>query len=346
MRRTNYHLLFTTVLLGCATCTGCSGCGGGGQRLDGAGSSFVDPMMQEWASIYEKDKGVKINYQSRGSGAGIDMMTGQEVDFGCSDSPLNDNQLAKAKAKNGDVIHVPLCMGAIVPIYNVPGDPELHFTGEVLADIYLGNVKKWNDPEIVKLNPGAKLPDLEIAVVRRSDSSGSTFIWTDYFTKVSKKWDKGASTAVEWPVGVGQKGNDNVAGHVKRTEGAIGYVELIYALKNDIKFGTVKNQTGKDIKADTKSVTAAAAGFADKIPDDLRYSLTNAPGEDSYPISGTVWAILYVKQPPDKGKKLKDFLTWATHEGQKETAKLHYAALPEELVKKVEGKLALIETGK
>ncbi len=324
---------------------GCWGSGTTNPRLDGAGSTFVDPMMQAWSAAYKKEKKVEVNYQAKGSGAGINMMTEREVDFGCSDAPLNDEQLAKATAAGGDVVHIPLCMGAIVPAYNLPGITDLTFDGRVLMDIYLGKIKHWNDKALAKLNPDVKLPDKEIAVAFRSDSSGSTYILTDYFTKIDKEaWTPGRSTAIKFPIGTGNKGTDAVAGFVKGNEGAIGYVELIYALTNKITYAKMINREGKGIKADMKSVTAAAAG-AD-IPDDLRYSITNAPGEDAYPIAGTVWALVYVKQPAEKAKPLTDFLTWVTHDGQKLCETLHYAALPPVLVKKIEAKLAKIQASK
>jgi phosphate transport system substrate-binding protein len=340
------HAIRVLILAACglvgAGCGGDQGKGGGVKRLEGAGSSFVDPMMQEWASAYKKEKGVTINYQSKGSGGGISMMTGKEVDYGCSDAPLNPEQTDKAKEVGGEVIHVPLCMGGIVPAYNLEGVSDLIFSGPVLMNIYLGKIKSWNDPTLAKLNPGKKLPDKKISVCFRSDSSGSTDILTDYFTKVDNEaWTPGRGTAIKFPVGTGAKNTSGVAGFVKDTPGSIGYVELIYALKNDIPYGSVVNKKGKAVLADMKTVTAAAANA--KIPDDLKYSITNADGEDAYPIAGTVWAILYVKQPAEKGKALYDFLYWVTHDGQKMCDRLHYASLPAELVKKVEKKLALFE---
>jgi phosphate transport system substrate-binding protein len=322
------------------------GCGGSGKRpLQGAGSTFVDPIMQVWASAYKEDKGVTVNYQAKGSGAGISMMTGREVDFGCSDAPLNDEQLATAKEQGGEVIHIPLCMGGIVPAYNLPNLPDLVFSGEVLMNIYLGKITSWDDPALAKLNPMKKLPKLDISVAYRSDASGSTYILTDYFVKIDKDaWTPRRGTTIKFPVGTGSKGTDGVAGFVKQNKGAIGYVELIYAMKSGIPYGSVINAAGNPIKADMKSVTAAAA-TAD-IPDDLRYSITNAPGKDAYPIAGTVWAIVYVKQPARKVEPVRDFLTWITHDGQKLTSKLHYAPLPEVVVKKIDDKLKKIEAGK
>jgi phosphate transport system substrate-binding protein len=323
------------------------GCGSGGKTINGAGSTFVEPMMQEWASIYDKEKGIHVNYQGKGSSSGIGEMTEKRIDFGCSDAPFNDEQLATAKKNGGDVVHIPLCMGAIVPAYNLPGDLDIVFSGDTLIDIYVGKITDWNDEALKKLNPkiADRLPSKKISVAYRSEGSGSTYILTDYFTKVNKTaWTPGRGTAIKFPVGTGSKGTDGVAGYVKATEGAIGYIELIYALKNDIKFGAVVNGAGKTIKADLKSVTAAAATA--EIPDDLRYSITNAPGDEAYPIAGTVWAIVYVKQPADKMQPVVDFLRWATHVGQKHCEKLHYAALPEGLVKKIDEKLKMVEAAK
>jgi phosphate transport system substrate-binding protein len=332
-------------LAACASLFGL-GCSGDGKRpLQGAGSTFVDPIMQEWASVYKKEKGVTVNYQAKGSGAGISMMTNKEVDFGCSDAPLNEEQIATAKEKGGEVIHIPLCMGGIVPAYNLPDLPDLVFSGEVLMKIYLEKITSWDDPELVKLNPMKKLPKEKISVAYRSDASGSTYILTDYFMKIDKEaWTPRRGTTIKFPVGTGSKGTDGVAGFVKQNKGAIGYVELIYALKNDIPYGSVINAAGNPIKADMKSVTAAAATA--EIPDDLRYSITNAPGKDAYPIAGTVWAIVYTKQPARKAEPVREFLTWVTHDGQKLTEKLHYAPLPEVVVKKIDDKLKKIEAGK
>lgn len=322
------------------------GCGGDRKsRLEGAGSTFVDPIMQEWASLYKKDRGVTINYQAKGSGAGIGMMTSREVDFGCSDAPLNEEQFGEAKEKGGEVIHIPLCMGAIVPAYNLPDMPDLIFSGPVLMQIYLGKITSWDDDQLVKLNPGKKLPKMDISVAYRSDASGSTYILTDYFMKIDEQaWTPRRGTTIKFPLGTGSKGNDGVAGFVKQSPGAIGYVELIYALKSDIPFGKIINKAGKPIKADMKSVTAAAATV--KVPDDLRYSITDAPGKDAYPIAGTVWAIVYTKQPARKAPLVRDFLTWITHDGQKHTEALHYAPLPEGVVRKIDEKLKKIEASK
>jgi len=311
-------------------------------RLNAGGSSFVYPIMSQWASEYGAAKHVQVNYQSVGSGAGIQQMTAKTFDFGCSDGPMNEEQLGKAKATGGDVVHIPLVMGAVVPAYNLPEVKEpVNFSGSVLADIFLGKITKWNDKAIKKLNPGIKLPDEAIAVVHRSDGSGTSYIFTDYLSKVSPEWKTkvGTATSVNWPAGEGQKGNEGVAGQVRRMPGAIGYIELIYALQNDIQYGAVQNSSGKFVRGSLESVTAAANGALANIPDDLRYSITNAPGEGSYPISGTTWAILYVNQPKDKGQQIVEFLRWVTHGGQQDTMALHYAALPSGLVARLDKKL-------
>jgi phosphate transport system substrate-binding protein len=343
--------LLALALLGCGGGRlGDDGGGGGSSvtRLNGAGATFIFPLMSKWVAEYEKAKGVQVNYQSIGSGGGIQQMTAQTVDFGCSDAPMNDEQLKKAKESAGEVVHIPLAMGAAVAAYNLDAVKEpLVFDGTVLADIFLGKITKWNDPALKKLNPDAPLPDMDIAVVHRSDGSGTTYIWVDYLCKVNDEWAKkvGRGTSVNWPVGVGMKGNEGVSGQVARTAGSIGYIELIYALQNKIAFGVVKNREGVPIKASLESVTAAAAASLDKIPDDLRYSLTNALGKDSYPISGTNWGLIYVNQPKDKGKAVVDFLRWCTHEGQEFCAGLHYAKLPKVLVERLEKKLESVKVG-
>jgi phosphate transport system substrate-binding protein len=318
------------------------GCGESKPRLDGAGSSFIDPLMQEWASTYQKAKGVGLNYQMGGSGAGIKMMTAKEVDFGCSDAPLNEEQLKAANDSNGEVIHVPLAMGAVVLAYNLDGVPELTLDGPTLIGIFTGKITSWDDAAIAKLNPDAKLPKEKITVAYRSDASGTSYIFTDYLSSIDKSaWTPGKGTAPKFETGSGHKGNAGVAGAVKATRGSIGYVELIYALKNDISYAKITNARGKAIKPDLKSVVAAAATA--QIPDDLRYSIVNAPGDEAYPIAGTVWALVFTKQPAAKAKQVKDFLWWATHEGQDKMEALHYARLPEALVKKIEAKLELIK---
>jgi phosphate transport system substrate-binding protein len=351
MRRLSRFWFWGLALL-CAT--GCSGCNDGdkkgnlveGGRLNGAGATFIYPMMSKWQKEYEKAKGVEVDYQSIGSGGGIKQMTAQTVDFGCSDGPMNDGQLKEAKAVGGDVIHIPLVMGAVVPAYNLPGVKEqLKFTGPVLADIYLAKITAWNDPAIAKLNPGAELPATKIVVVHRSDGSGTTYVFVDYLCKVSPEWDKkvGRGTSVNWPTGLGEKGNELVAGQVKRSEGAIGYIELTYALQNYIKYGSVQNKEGVFVSADLKSVAAAADASLKDIPDDLRYSITDAAGKESYPISGTSWGLAYTNVKGGKSKAVRDFFHWCTHEGQEFCAGVHYARLPQRLVERVEKRLELIK---
>jgi phosphate transport system substrate-binding protein len=325
----------------------CAGCSSDKKGLAGAGASFVDPMMSKWAKEYEKAHKIQVNYVSKGSAGGIADMTDKLVDFGCSDGPMTEEELKKAKGINGDVVHIPLVMGAVAIAYNLEEakDVQLKFTGPVLADIYLHKIKKWNDPAIQKLNPDVKLPDKEIVVVQRSDGSGTTYIFTDYLCKISPDWEKkvGKGTTVTWPTGIGAPKNDGVAGQVKRSAGSIGYLELTYALQNKIAYAALENKDGKLIVPSLASVTAAARESLKDIPEDLRYSITNAPGADSYPISGTTWAITYVNHPRGKAKEVREFLHWCTHDGQAFAEALHYSRLPEELVKRIEKKLELIK---
>jgi phosphate transport system substrate-binding protein len=316
------------------------------ERLNGSGASSIMPVMTRWAAAYKKAKGDEIDYTATGSGTGVKQMLDKKTDFACTDAPLNDEQLSEAKDNGGNVVHVPLVLGAVVPIYNVAGvNKPLNFTGPVLADIYMGKITKWNDPALAKLNPGAKLPDQEMAVTRRADASGTTFIFTHYLSRVSRDWNTqiGADAAPKWSAGTGAKGNAGVAEVVAKTAGAIGYVELAYALgQKDLQFGNVQNKDGRFVRADLESITAAAASLKD-LPDDLRFALTNAPGKEAYPICGATWAVAYVKQPRDKARALADFLTWATHDGQKALKELHYAPLPKGLVERAEKKIALLQ---
>ncbi len=342
------RVLVTALVFGTLTAAGCGG-GGPATRLNGGGATFVYPMMSKWASEYEKARGVQVNYQSIGSGGGIQQMTGKTFDFGCTDGPMNDEQLHKAGEVGGDVVHIPLVLGAVVPAYNLAEVKEpLTFSGPVLADIYLGKIRKWNDRALQDLNPKVRLPALDIGVVHRSDGSGTTYIWADYLAKVSAEWGKrvGVATSVDWPCGEGAKGNEGVSGRVKATPGALGYVELIYALQNDIPFGAVLNREKVAVTPDLKSVTAAADNALKDIPEDLRYSITDAPGKDSYPISGTDWAVIYVRQPADKGQAVVDFLRWCTHDGQQFCEGLKYARLPKGLVERLEKKLDAVRVGK
>ncbi len=302
-------------------------------QINGAGATFPYPIYSKWFSEYNKvHPDVQINYQSIGSGGGIRQLTNRTVFFGATDGPMTNDQLLAAPGK---ILHFPTVLGADVPVYNIPGvDEELKFTGPLLADVFLGKITKWNDPAIGKLNPGVKLPATDIVVCHRSDGSGTTYIWVDYLSKVSPEWKKqvGVATSVNWPVGIGGKGNEGVAGLVKQTPGAIGYVELIYALQNKIDFGTVQNMAGEFVRASLDSVTKAAAATKGKMPPDFRVSITNAPGAGVYPISSFTWLLFY-ESPKDKraARTMTDFMRWALHDGQKYCADLGYAPLPEEV---------------
>jgi len=308
----------------------------GQTTLNGAGATFPNPMYSKWFSEYHKQHSdVQVNYQPIGSGGGIRQVTAGTVDFGASDMPMTDKQLQEAKSK---ILNIPTVLGAVVPAYNIPGvNGEVKFTSEALAEIFLGKISKWNDKAITGSNPGLNFPDKDIIVVHRSDGSGTSFIWTDYLSKVSADWKSqvGADTSVRWPIGVGGKGNEGVAGSIRQLSGAIGYVELIYAVQNNIPYGSVRNSSGAFIKASLESVTAAAAS-APNMPADFRVSITNAPGKDAYPISSFTWLLIPVQSKDQaKGKMLADFLNWMVTDGQKMTAALSYAPLPENVVVKV-----------
>jgi phosphate ABC transporter phosphate-binding protein len=339
------RLAATTLLLLAAAMA--DGCGGGKPRLNGAGSTFVYPLMSKWAAEYNKAKGVEVNYQSIGSGGGIRQMTARTADFGCTDAPMNEEELKEARNAGGEVFHIPLVLGAVVPAYNLPEVKEpLVFSGLVLAEIYLGKIKKWNDKALQDLNPNVTLPDTAIGVVHRSDGSGTTYVWVDYLAKVSDEWkgQVGVANAVKWPAGEGAKGNEGVSGRVKAAPGTIGYIELTYALQNRIDYGLVKNREGAPVKPDHKSIQAAADNGLKDPPDDLRFSITNTGGRDSYPICGTVWAVLFVNQPAGKGQHVVDFLRWVTHDGQEFCEGLDYVKLPRGLVEVVEKKLDAVKT--
>ena len=306
----------------------------GQTTLNGAGATFPYPIYSKWFSEYHKlHSDVEINYQSIGSGGGIRQVTAGTVDFGASDMPMTDKQLQESKTK---ILNLPTVLGADVPAYNVPGVGELKFTPAALAGIFLGKITKWNDKALTSANPGVNLPDKEIIVVHRSDGSGTTFIWTDYLSKVSPEWKSqvGSDTSVKWPTGMGGKGNEGVAGFVRQLQGSIGYVELIYAIQNNIQYGSVRNSAGNFVKASLESVTAAA-GSAPRMPADFRVSITNAPGKDAYPISSFTWLLIPMpSKDPAKGKILADFLNWMVSDGQKMTSALAYAPLPENVVAK------------
>jgi phosphate ABC transporter phosphate-binding protein len=333
--------------------TGCSGSNNNSRKLSGSGSTFIKPIMDKWIEAYTKAKSdLEINYQGTGSTAGIKQMSDQAVDFGCTDAFMTAEQLQLAVKRGGEVVHIPLVLGAIVPAYNLKEvDQPIRFSGEVLAGIFLGEITKWNDPALQKLNEGVMLPDLNIAVVHRTEGSGSTFLFTSYLQKVSGAWQQsgvGAGTTVKWKTGTGEQGNPGVVGFLSQTEGSIGYVELYYALlkKDEIQFGAVQNRDGKFIRADLQSVTAAADNCLrdnKRISDDLNIDLLDASGAESYPIGGTTWAVLYSDQDEQCGKVLVDFLTWAVHEGQKYNESMHYARLPEALVKRIDEKLRKIK---
>ncbi len=302
--------------------------------INGAGATFPYPIYSKWFDAYAKvDPSVRFNYQSIGSGGGQKQILAQTVDFGASDGPMSDENLAKAPSK---LLHIPTVAGAVVITYNLPGNPTLKLDGEAIAGIFLGKIKKWNDPKIMVLNSGANLPDQEIVVVHRSDGSGTTFIFTDYLSKVSSEWKEkvGNNTSVNWATGLGGKGNEGVAGQVKQTTGALGYVELIYAVQNKMSYADLKNAAGEFVKATLESVTAALSTA--QIPDDFRFSMTNAPGKDAYPISGATWLLIYEQQKDaTKGKKLVEFLKWAEKDGEKMAKDLNYAPLPETLQERV-----------
>jgi phosphate transport system substrate-binding protein len=308
----------------------------GQTTLNGAGATFPYPMYSKWFSDYHKlHPDIEINYQSIGSGGGIRQVLAGTVDFGASDGPMTDEQLKEAKIK---ILHIPTVLGADVPAYNIPGvTQELKFTPDVLADIFLGKINSWNDARITKANPGVNLPNQPILVIHRSDGSGTTYIWTDYLSKVSPEWQSqvGKGTSVKWPVGLGGKGNEGVAGLIRQMQGAIGYIELIYAVKNNITYGSVRNQGGEFVKASLDSVTAAAASVKN-MPADFRVSITDAPGKDAYPISSFTWLLIPTQAKEQaKGKIIADFLTWMVNDGQKMTADLSYAPLPASVAAKV-----------
>lgn len=314
-------------------------------QINGAGATFPYPIYSKWFSEYNKlHPSVEINYQSIGSGGGIRQITNQTVFFGATDGPMTNDQLLAAPSK---ILHFPTVLGADVPVYNIPNvNAELKFTGPLLADIFLGKVTKWNDPAIQKLNTGVSLPSTDITVVHRSDGSGTTYIWVDYLAKVSPAWKTrvGVNTSVNWPTGVGGKGNEGVAGLVSQTPGSIGYVELIYALQNKIAYGSVQNLSGEFVRASEQSVTAAAGAAAGKMPLDFRVSITNAEGKGVYPVSSFTWLLLY-ESPKDKAqaKVMLDFVKWALTDGQKFAGPLGYAPLPAEVVKLEMAMLAKIK---
>ncbi|MFH1024205.1 MAG: phosphate ABC transporter substrate-binding protein PstS [Planctomycetota bacterium] len=320
--------ILTAVLTG-AIALGAAAAGQAKEVLSGAGASFPYPIYSKWFSEYGKvNTGVEINYQSIGSGGGIRQITARTVDFGATDGPMDDKALFKV---DGKILHIPTVLGAVVPIFNLKGVNELNLTGEVLADIFLGKIKSWDDAAIGRLNPDVEIPSLPITVVHRADGSGTSFCFTDYLSKVSPAWKSrvGCGNSVKWPCGLGGKGNEGVAGLVKQTPNAIGYVELIYAKQNSLSYAAVRNRAGKFVKGSEEGVTAAAAGAAKTMPADYRVSIVDAPGENTYPISTYTWLLVYEKNAGGKGTLLKGFLRWMLEDGQKIAPELGYAPLPE-----------------
>src|SRR6478672_2619855 len=326
--------LHKTKLVGLAIALGMSANASAQMMINGAGATFPYPIYSKWFDEYAKvDPSVRFNYQSIGSGGGQKQILAQTVDFGASDGPMSDDNLGKAPGK---ILHIPTVAGAVVVTYNLESNPALKLDADTIAGIFLGTIKKWNDPKIAATNPGIKLPDKDIVVVHRSDGSGTTFIFTDYLSKVSSEWKSkaGTNTSVSWPAGIGGKGNEGVSGQVKQTPGALGYVELIYAVQNKLPYSDVKNSAGEFVKPTVDSITAALATA--EIPDDFRFSMTNAPGKDAYPIAGATWLLVYQQQKdPAKGKKLVEFLKWAAKDGEKMAKNLDYAPLPENVQERV-----------
>jgi phosphate transport system substrate-binding protein len=322
---------------------------GGDGGLTGAGATFPYPIYSKWFADYAARTGVKINYQPIGSGGGIRQLQEQTVDFGASDAPMSDAEMATAKG--GPVQHIPTVLGAVCLTYNVPEITQpLKLSGELVADIFLGKVTKWNDSRIAALNKGVTLPNRDLVVVHRSDGSGTSYIFTDYLSAVSPTWktSPGKGKDVSWPTGLGAKGNDGVTGQVKQTPGAIGYVELAYARQNKLPTAAIRNSAGQFVAPSIEAVTAAAAGVAQKLPPstDYRVSIVNAPGAQAYPISSFTWILLYKTQPnAEKGKKLLDFLHWALHDGEQTAPSLDYAPLPAAFVSRLESTLATIKVG-
>jgi phosphate transport system substrate-binding protein len=341
--KTMISLKFWRQILTIGLLAGVSATASAQMMINGAGATFPYPIYSKWFDEYAKvDPSVRFNYQSIGSGGGQKQILAQTVDFGASDGPMSDDNLAKAPGK---ILHIPTVAGAVVLTYNLSGNPSLKLDGDTIAGIYLGQIKKWNDPKITALNPGAKLPDQDIVVVHRSDGSGTTFIFTDYLSKVSPEWKQkaGNNTSVNWPAGIGGKGNEGVSGQVKQTPGAIGYVELIYALQNKMPYADIKNAAGQFVKPTIESVTAALATA--HIPDDFRFSMTNAPGKDAYPIAGATWLLVYEQQKdPAKGKKLVEFLKWALTKGEGMVKELNYAPLPDAVQQRVLKRIDEIKT--
>ena len=325
--------ILKTILL-CPALVGISVTTSAQMLINGAGATFPYPIYSKWFSEYARvDPAIRINYQSIGSGGGQKQILEQTVDFGASDGPMSDENLAKAPGK---LLHIPTVAGADVLTYNLPGSPKLKVDGPTIVDIFMGKITRWNDRRLADQNPGVQLPDLDMVVVHRSDGSGTTYIWVDYLSSVSPEWETkvGRGTSVNWPTGLGGKGNEGVAGQIKQLPGAVGYVELIYAKQNKLPYADVKNAAGNYITPSLESVTEALSTA--KIPDDFRFSMVNAPGEKAYPIAGTTWLLVYEQQKDaGKGKKLVEFLNWAINQGEGMAAALDYAPLPDEVKHRV-----------
>jgi phosphate transport system substrate-binding protein len=326
---------------------GCGGAGGGGAteiKIQGAGATFPNPIYQKWFAEYNKShSNVKFDYQSIGSGGGIKQISSRTVDFGGSDAPMKDDEL---KAAPGELLHIPTVLGAVVVTYNLPSvKTELNLTPEAIAGAFLGKITRWNDAAIASSNAGVSLPDAPITIVHRSDGSGTSFVFTDYLSKVSPEWKEkvGAGGAVQWPAGGGEKGNEGVTGRVKQTPNSMGYTELIYAEENKLPVASIKNSAGQFVRPSLDSTTAAASSIAGQMPDDLRVSITNAPGATAYPISSFTYLLVYKEQQDQaKGKALVDFLWWAIHDGEQMAKDKLYAPLPDEVIKKAETKIKSI----
>lgn len=352
MMRTPRLLLPVGLSVALAFVAGCSG-GSAAPRISAGGATFVDPIMQKWSGEYKRLKNVEIDYIKSGSGQGVQQMTARTLDFGCTDAPMKKEQVEAARAQGGEVVHVPLTMGAVAVVYNLPeATAPLKLTGQVVADIYHRKVTKWNDPAIAALNPGVPLPDKDIVPVYRAEASGTTNIFSEYLAKSSAafKAEVGAGTEPKWPKGgTGQKGNDGIAGFVKNNAGTIGYVEVVYAKKNGLQTAVVRNRKGQFVAPTPEAVTAAAQEAMKEKPTaepyslhELTYSLTDADGEQAYPISGLSYAVLFAKQPKDKGPVIVEFLKWAATDGQQFAGELEYAPLPAELQQKVKERLGQV----
>lgn len=340
-------IIISSVAVAFAGCAGGSGSGNAEIRLQGAGASFPNPLYQKWVSEYGKQHtNVKIDYQSVGSGAGVKQIKERTIDFGASDPPMKDEDL---KAAPGEILHIPTVLGAVVITYNLAGVSQpLRFPQDVVADIFLGKIKKWSDQRLKTDNPGVNFPDADITVVHRSDGSGTSAVFTDYLSKVSQEWKDqvGSGTSPNWPVGIGGKGNEGVTGQVKQTPNTVGYVELAYAVQNKLPVALVKNKAGSFIEPTIDAVTAAAAASVASTPEDLRVSITDAAGATAYPISSYTYILAYkAQQDPVKGKALVDFLWWGIHDGEQFAKDLRYAPLPDEIVKRAEAKINSITSG-